>query len=322
MNKTLFCLALLAACGAARAADTLPADFPHKPIRFVTGFLPGGVSDTIARVVGEKLAEQLGQRVIIDGRPGAGGILSMEIAAHSNPDGYTWYLGQPVITISPNFKRKLPLDPMKAFAPVSNLGNSPTLLVASPSLPVNSIRELIAFAKSKPEGLRAASSGPGTTNHLAGELFGAMSGTKITAIQYKGAGSTLLAAMSGEVELTFSPLLAGVPQVKAGKLKALGVTGARRTPVLPNVPTIGETLRGYKVEAWYGLLVPVKTPRAIIAFLNAQTLKALDSPAVKDKLLAQGVEVGGTTPEELDKLIREDAAMWAKLVKETGIVLE
>ena len=313
---------LLALCGIAHAADRPPADYPNKTIRFIIGFLPGGVSDTIARVTGEKLGEQLGQRVVIDGRPGAGGVLSMEIAAAANPDGYTWYLGQPVITISPNFKRKLPIDPIKALAPVSMLGVSPTILVAHPSVPVTSVADLVKFAKSRPDGLRVASSGPGTTNHLAGELFRVKTGTMLTAVQYKGAAATLLAAMSGEVELTFSPLVAGLTQVKAGKLKAIAVTGAKRSQVLPNVPTIGETLPGYSVEAWYGLMVPAKTPHAIVGFLSDHTRKALDTTAVRERLTAQGVDVASSTPAEFARLIREDAAQWAKLVKDAGIQLE
>ena len=313
---------LLTCTTVAPAAEGLPANYPNKAIRFVTGFLPGGVSDTIARVSGEKLGEQLGQRVVIDGRPGAGGVLSMEIAATANPDGYTWYLGQPVITISPNFKRKLPLDPMKAFAPVSLLGVSPTVLVVNPSVPVNSVPELIAYAKGRPDGLRVASSGPGTTNHLAGELFRVKTGTKLLNIAYKGAAATLLAAMSGEVEATFSPLVAGLTQVKAGKLRAIGLTGKKRSAVLPNVPTIAETLPGYSVEAWYGLMVPAKTPVPIVQFLNAQTRKALDTSIVRERLLANGVEPATSTPQEFAQLIHEDAAQWAKLVKDAGIQLE
>jgi tripartite-type tricarboxylate transporter receptor subunit TctC len=306
----------------APAAENLPVNYPSKTIRFVTGFLPGGVSDTIARVTGEKLGEQFGQRVVIDGRPGAGGVLSMQIAASANPDGYTWYLGQPVITISPNFKRKLPLDPIKAFAPVSLLGISPTVLVVNPTVPVNSVAELIAYAKARPDGLRVASSGPGTTNHLAGELFRVKTGIKLLNIAYKGAAATLLAAMSGETEATFSPLVAGLTQVKAGKLKPIALTGNKRSPVLPNVPTIGETLPGYSVEAWYGLMVPAKTPVAIVQFLNAQTRKALDTPIVRERLLANGVEVAASTPQEFAQFIHEDAAQWAKLVKDAGIELE
>ena len=314
--------ALIAVGTVSHAAETPPGNYPNKPIRFVTGFLPGGVSDTIARITGDRLGEQLGQRVIIDGRPGAGGVLSMEIAANANPDGYTWYLAQPVITISPNFKRKLPLDPMKAFAPVSLIGVSPTVLVVHPSVPVSSIPELVAYAKARPDGVKVASSGPGTTNHLAGELFRVKTGVKLLNIAYKGAAATLLAAMSGEVEATFSPLVAGLTQVKAGKLKAVALTGKKRSPVLPNVPTIGETLPGYSVEAWYGLMVPAKTPTAIVELLNAHTRKALDAPSVKERLIAQGVDVSSSTPAEFARFIREDAAQWAKLVKDAGIELE
>jgi tripartite-type tricarboxylate transporter receptor subunit TctC len=314
--------ALLAATALSQAGEPLPANYPNKPIRFVTGFLPGGVSDTIARVTGEKLGEQLGQRVIIDGRPGAGGVLSMEIAAAANPDGYTWYLGQPVITISPNFKRKLPLDPLKALAPVSMLGISPTVLVVHASIPVSSVAELISHAKNRPDGIRVASSGPGTTNHLAGELLRAKTGIKLLNVAYKGAAATLLAAMSGEVEATFAPLVAGLTQVKAGKLKAVALTGKKRSPVLPEVPTVGETIAGYSVEAWYGLMVPERTSPAIVDFLNAHVRKALDASAVKDRLLTQGVEVRYSTPAELARFIREDAAQWAKLVKDAGIQLE
>jgi tripartite-type tricarboxylate transporter receptor subunit TctC len=313
---------LVLASTATHGAESPPDNYPNKPIRFVTGFLPGGVSDTIARVTGDKLGEQLGQRVIIDGRPGAGGVLSMEIAANANPDGYTWYLAQPVITISPNFKRKLPLDPMKAFAPVSLIGVSPTILVVHPSVPVSSVQELVAYAKARPDGLKVASSGPGTTNHLAGELFRVKTGIKLLNIAYKGAAATLLAAMSGEVEATFSPLVAGLTQVKAGKLKPLALTGKKRSAVLPNVPTIGETLAGYSVEAWYGLMVPARTPPAIVTFLNAQTRKALDTPAIKERLAGQGVDVGSSTPAEFAQFIRADAAQWAKLVKDAGIQLE
>ena len=316
-------LVLLAVCGIAHAADNLPADYPSKPIRFITGFLPGGVSDTIARVTGDQLGQQLGQRVIIDGRAGAGGVVSMEIAAAANPDGYTWYLGQPVITISPNFKRKLPIDPMKALAPVSLLGISPTILVAHPSVPVASVADLVTFAKSRPDGMRVASSGPGTTNHLAGELFRVKTGIKLTNIQYKGAAATLLAAMSGETELTFSPLVAGLTQVKAGKLKAIAVTGAKALAgpaERAHHRRDAARLQGRSVVC--GLMVPAKTPPALVDFPHQQTRKALDTPAVKERLTAQGVDVASSTPAEFARFIREDAAQWAKLVKEAGIELE
>jgi tripartite-type tricarboxylate transporter receptor subunit TctC len=202
------------------------------------------------------------------------------------------------------------------------IGVSPTVLVVHPSVPVNSVAELVAYAKTRPDGLRVASSGPGTTNHLAGELFRVKTGTKLLNVAYKGAAATLLAAMSGEVEATFSPLVAGLTQVKAGKLKPVALTGKKRSAVLPNVPTIGETLPGYSVEAWYGIMVPAKTPPAIVNFLSEQTRKALDTPAVKDRLAAQGVDVASSPPSEFARFIREDAAQWAKLVKDAGIQLE
>ena len=310
--------AALACSTVARAAD----DYPYKTIRFVTGFLPGGVSDTLARVVAEKMGDRLGQRVIVDGRPGAGGVLSMEIAAGANPDGYTWYLGQPVITISPNFKRKPSIDTINAFAPVSLIGTAPTLLVANAGLPFSDVKGLIAYSKSQPGGLRFGSSGPGTTNHMAGELLRVTAGIPLTSIPYKGAAATFVATISGEIHLTFTPLLAGIPQVKAGKLKAIGVTGARRSPALPDVPAIAETLPGYEVSAWYGLVVPAKTPAPIIKRLNTDLNAVLATAEVRDRLAGQGVEVQGSTPEELARIIRVDATRWAKLVKDAGLQLE
>jgi tripartite-type tricarboxylate transporter receptor subunit TctC len=320
MRPFLFAaLAAALSCGTiARAAD----DYPNKTIRFVTGFLPGGVSDTLARVVAEKMGERLGQRVIVDGRPGAGGVLSMEIAAGANPDGYTWYLGQPVITISPNFKRKPSFDTVAAFAPVSLIGTAPTLLVANVGLPFSDVKGLVAYAKGQAGGLRFGSSGPGTTNHMAGELLRVTAGIPLTSIPYKGAASTFVATISGEVHLTFTPLLAGIPQVRAGKLRAIGVTSAKRSSALPEVPAIGETLPGYEVSAWYGLVVPAKTPAAIIRRLNTELNAVLATADVRERLASQGVEVQGSTPEELARIIRVDAVRWAKLVKDAGLQLE
>lgn len=297
-------------------------DYPSRPLRFITGFLPGGVSDTIARVVGEKLGERLGQRVVIDGRPGAGGVLSMEIAANATPDGYTLYLGQPVITISRLSRNKPSFDPIRAFAPVTLLGTGPTMMTVHPSMPVNSVRELIAYAKARPAGLTFGSSGVGTTNHFSGELLRVMAGIPLIHVPYKGAALNALAAIQGEIQIAFLPLAAAITQVKSGKLKAIAVTGAKRAAVVPNVPTIGETLPGYRVEAWYGMMVPAKTPRAIIAHLSRETNKVLAAPEVKDTLLKRGIEAEGSTPEALAQLIREDAVRWEKLVKEGGLKLE
>jgi len=298
-------------------------NFPTRPMRLITGFQPGGVSDTVARVTGEKVGELLGQRVIVDGRPGAGGVLSMEIALHANPDGHTIYMGQPVITISPNFKNKPPFDPLKAFAPVSLIGFGQTVMAVHPSTPASNVKELIAFGKSQPAGtLRFGHSGVGSTNHLAGELFGVMSGVKLTPIPYKGAASNQIALMQGEIQISMLPVLAAIPQVKAGRLKAIGVTGAKRSQAMPDIPMIGETLPGYEVPVWYGFVITAKTPPAIVDKLHAATQKALLAPEVKDRLFSQGVETQPMSRADFGKLIREDAVRWAKLVKDAGITLE
>ncbi len=327
MEITLFISALMIAALAAgatvvQAATPAPSDYPSRPLRLITGFLPGGISDTLARVVGEKLAERLGQRVIIDGRPGAGGMISLEIAATATPDGHTLLLGTPAVTISPNFKRKLTFDPLQSYAAVTMLGSSPTIAVVHPSVAANSIKELIALAKSRPGQINFASSGQGTTNHLAGELFKAMAGVQITAVSYKGAALTLLATISGETQLTFSPILPAIPHVKSGKLKGLAVTGAKRSNARPDLPAIAKSLPGYDVTSWYGILAPAKTPQAIIARLNSEINQVLAMPDVRERLSSQGVEIAGSSPAELAAFIKTDAVRWAKLVRDAGIHLD
>jgi tripartite-type tricarboxylate transporter receptor subunit TctC len=321
--RKVFLIAGLLAVSATSAYAQQGSNYPNRPMRIITGYLPGGVSDTIARTMAEKLGEQMGQRIIIDGRPGAGGTLAMEIAANATPDGYTIFMGQPVITISPNFKRKLPIDPLKAFAPISVVGMGATMMVVNAATPANSVKELIAYGKSQPPGtLRFGHSGQGSTNHLAGELFSVMSGVKVTAVAYKGAAANILATIQGEVQIGFLPVLAALPQMKSGKLKALGVTSKKRAEAAPNIPSIAETLPGYDVPVWYGLMVPAATPKPVVNRLNLEMKKALETPAVRERLAAQGIETEYTTVAEFAQLIREDAARWAKLVKDAGIVLE
>ncbi len=327
MSVTLirFSLALgfcAVAAGTAAAAQQI-SDFPSRPMRIITGYLPGGVSDTIARTMATQLGEQMGQRIIIDGRPGAGGTLAMEIAANATPDGYTLFMGQPVITISPNFKRRPSYDPIKAFAPLSLIGLGATMLMINPSLPASNTQELIAYGKTQPRGkLLFGHSGQGSTNHLAGELFSVMSGVQLTAVAYKGAAANILATIQGEVQLSFLPVLAALPQIKVGKLKAIGVTGSKRAKSAPQVPTIAETLPGYEVPVWYGLMAPAATPKPVVNRLNLEIKKALTVPAVVDRLENQGIETEYTTVAQFEKLIRDDAVRWANLVKTSGIVLE
>src|SRR5688572_10829969 len=324
-NKSLkLFIAALGLANASAGAHAQSADnFPSRTLRLITGFQPGGVSDTVARVTGEKVGEILGQRVIIDGRPGAGGVLSMELAANANPDGHTLYMGQPVITISPNFRNKPSFDPIKAFAPVSLIGFGSTMMVVHPQTPASNVKELIAYGKSQQPGtVRFGHSGVGSTNHLAGELFGVMTGIKLLPIPYKGAASNQLALLQGEIQISMLPVLAAIPQVKAGRLKAIGVTGAKRSAAVPDIPTIGETLKGYDVPVWYGFLVTAKTPPAIVNKLHDATQKALLTPEVKDRLASQGIETQPMSRADFAKLIQEDAVRWAKLVKDAGITLE
>lgn len=299
------------------------AEFPARPMRIITGYLPGGVSDTIARTMATQLGEQLGQRIIIDGRPGAGGTLAMEIAAHATPDGYTLFMAQPVITISPNFKRRPSYDPVKAFAPLSIIGMGATMMMINPSIPANTVRELIAYGKTQPPGkLLFGHSGLGSTNHLSGVLFSVMSGVQLTPVAYKGAAANILATIQGEVQISFLPLLPALPQIKVGRLRALAVTGAKRARAAPNVPTVAETLPGYEVPVWYGLMAPAATPKPIVNKLNLEIKKALEVQSVIDKLTNNGIEIEYTTVPEFAKLIKEDAARWAKLVKQSGVVLD
>ena len=325
--KRMRCLAsaagLLMLASAGHAAAQQAQNFPNRPMRIITGYLPGGVSDTVARTMAQQLGEQLSQRIIIDGRPGAGGTLAMEIAAKANPDGHTLFMGQPVITISPNFKNKPSYDPIKAFAPLSVIGLGATMMMINPTIPANSVKELIAYGKS-PSAIRLhfGHSGMGSTNHLAGELFSVMSGVPITAVAYKGAAANILATIQGEVQISFLPVLAALPQIKVGKLRAVGVTGAKRSKAAPNVPTIGETLPGYEVPVWYGLMAPAATPKAITTKLNLEIKKALEVAAVVERLESQGIETEYTTIAQFEKLIQEDAQRWARLVKQSGIVLD
>lgn len=299
-------------------------NYPTRPIRFVVGFLPGGPSDTIARVVGGKLTEGLGQQVVIDNRAGAGGNLSAEIVAHAQPDGHTMLLGTggPLV-IAPVIGQKTGFNPDKDFAAVSKLGDSMSILSAHPSLPASTINELIALARTKPNEINYASSGVGTANHLAAELLSSMAGIKLTHIPYKGSGAALPALIGGQVKLGFGPLLPAIPHVKAGRLKALGVSGLKRSPGAPDIPTIAEQgLPGYEVNSWYGVFVPAKTPKPVIARLNKALVHVLALSEVKDRLSRDGVETGGSTPEQLNAVVQAEKKLWSRVIKEANIKIQ
>ena len=304
----------------AQAADA----YPTRPVRFVVGFLPGGPSDTIARVLAGKLGEGLGQTVIVDNRAGAGGNLSAEIVAKAQPDGYTLLLGtgSPMV-IAPITGQKVGFNPDRDFAPVSKLGESMGLLAAHPSLGVGNVSELISLARAKPGDINYASSGIGTVHHLAAELLSSMTGIVMVHVPYKGSGAVLPAMLGGQVKIGFGPIVPAIPHVKAGRLKALGVTAAKRSLAAPDIPTISEQkLPGFEASSWYGVFVPAKTPKAAIARLNKEFAVALAVPDVRDRLLRDGVEPEASSPDQLTALVLAERKRWDKVIRAAGIKFE
>ena len=298
--------------------------YPTRSIRFVVGFLPGGPSDTIARVVAVKLAEGLGQPVVVENRAGAGGNVSADIVASANPDGHTILLGTggPLV-IAPIVGQKIQFDPDRDFAAVSTLGGSMSILTAHPSLPANNLKELIALAKAKPGEINYASSGVGAANHLAAELLSSTAGIKLTHVPYKGSGAALPALIGGEVKLGFGPILPAIPHVKAGRLKALGVSGLKRATAAPDIPTIAEQgFPGFQVDSWYGLFVPAKTPKPVVALLNREINRIMALPDVKERLSRDGVDPAGSTPEGLNAVVQKEKKVWTKVIRESNIKVQ
>jgi tripartite-type tricarboxylate transporter receptor subunit TctC len=304
----------------AAAAASGAADYPTKPIRFVVGFTPGGSSDTVARVAGQHLAERMGQQVVVDNRGGASGTIAAQIVAASPPDGYTLLLATPgPMTIAPAISRKMPYDPERDFAPITQIASTAAILLVRPNGPQN-VRELIALAKASPGKLNYASSGYGSSNHLAAELFSAMTGVSMVQVPYKGSGQTMPALISGEVQLLFGPVVPALPMIQSGRVRALGVTGARRTPAAPDVPTIAEAgVPGYEVDSWYGVAAPAKTPRAVLARLTRELIEIVKQPDVRERLLREGTDPVGSTPEVFAQYMRAERVKWRKLADSANI---
>jgi tripartite-type tricarboxylate transporter receptor subunit TctC len=311
---------VLLICAAAAAALPLhAAQWPERPIRMLVGFAPGGGTDATARAIAPKLTERLGQQVIIDNRPGATGNIATDIVAKSSPDGYTILMGTiAALAINPSLYEKLPFDPIKDLAPVTRAVDSTNVLVVHPSVPAKSVKELVALAKAKP--LNAGSSGVGGAGHLALELFNLQTGTKITHVPYKGGGPAMIDLLGGNIHLIFATAASAVGHIKSGKIRALAVTTAKRAPLVPDLPTVAETgLKGFEANNWYGVVVPAKTPRAIIDRLNKDVAAALTSPDVKELLFKQGLDVAPDTPEQFGAYIKSELAKWAKVVKAAGL---
>jgi hypothetical protein len=294
--------------------------YPDRPIRLVIPFPPGGGSDITGRTIAQKLGEALGQQVVADNRGGAGGNIGTDIVAKAAPDGYTLVMAlSGPFSINGSLLGKLPFDPLKDFALITLAGATPNLLVAHPSLPVNTVKELIALAKASPGRINFASSGLGTPAQLAGELFNTMAGVKLVHVPYKGASPALTDLLAGQVQLMFSTMPPALPQVKAGKLKAIAVTSAKRSVTTPELPTISEAgLPGFEAITWYGMAAPAGTSPAIIKKLNNEVVKLLHLPDVRERLLATGTEAAGTTPEEFATYIKSEIVKWAKVVKASG----
>jgi tripartite-type tricarboxylate transporter receptor subunit TctC len=295
------------------------AQYPSKSVRLIVPFPPGGGSDTLARIIGQKLAEVLGHQVVIDNRPGAGANIGAEIAAKAPPDGYTVLMGNVAHAINVTLYSKLGYDLVKDFAPVSLLASTPNILVVHPSVPVKSVKELIALARARPGQLDYASSGGGSSAHMAGELFISMAGVKMTHVPYKGGGPAVIALIGGQCSVGFATTPSVIAHVKANKLRGLAVTSAQRSPSTPDLPTISEAgVPGYEAGTWYGLLVPAGTPKEMIVRLHAESVKLLKLPDVKERLDAAGFEPIGTTPEQFAAYIRSEIEKWRKVVKASG----
>jgi len=316
-QRLRYCIAALAAfsCVGLSQAQT----YPNKPVRIVVGYPPGGAVDAIGRVVAQQLTQAFGQQFIVENRGGASGIIGADVVAKSAADGYSLVVLSGTHTVNPSLYKKLPYDTERDFAPVSVVASSAYILVVHPSLPVKSVRELIAFAKKNRGQVNYASSGNAGMPHLSGELFKVKAGIEMTHIPYKGSAAVTTAVLSGEVPIMFSNLISTMPQVQAGRFRALGVTGLARIPAAPNVPTIAESgLPGYEVVGWYGMMAPANTPAEIISRLSTTIAKSLQAPEVLRRFASEGIDPVGSTPEAFGRQVREDLVKWAEVVRVSG----
>jgi len=303
------------------SAGASAAQYPSRPIHLVVPFSAGGTTDLLARIIAQKLGESFNVPVIVDNRPGAGGNIGSDTVAKAAPDGYTLVLGTVgTHAINASVYKKMPYDPSKDFAPISLVATTPNILVVNPSLPVKSVKDLIALAKSKPGKLTFASSGVGSSVHLSGELFKSMAGVDMVHVPYKGSGPAIVDLIGGQVDMMFDNMPSSLPYVKNGKLKAIAVTSAKRSSVVPDIPTIAESgVPGFEATAWWGLLAPAGTPVEIVGKLNAAVVKALGQPEVAKRLLALGAEPASDTPEQFAAFIKSEKAKWSKVVKFAGV---
>ena len=318
MRLTLF--ALLSFLFAATAANGA-SDYPNKPIRFVVPFPPGSTLDTVGRIMGQKLAERLGQPVVIDNRPGAGGNVGYEFVAKAKPDGYTIVINSAGLAISPSLYKKLNFDPIKDLAPISLVAQIPIMVLVRPSLPVKSLKELVDYAKTNPGKLSFGTGGVGTGPHLAGELFKTLAKIDIVHVPYKGAGPAMMSMIGGEIDMMLIVVPTALPQIQAGKVRALAVLSNERFPSLPNVPTAKEAgIDNWEVAVWYGVLAPAGTPRDIVDRLSAEWTKIAAMPDTMEKMQSAEVEPISGTPEQFSAFLKAETVRWAKVIKEANIL--
>ena len=320
---SFFCAGVLGCFTHLVHAQSPAAAYPAKPVRLVVAFAPGGPADILGRLIAQSLSESWGQQVVVENRAGAGGTIGSDVVAKAPADGYHLLMVSSAFAISAALYSKLPFDPVADFAPVTLMVTVPSVLVVHPSLPVTSVKSLLALAKSKPGDLAFPSSGNGTVGHLAGELFKNMSGATLLHVPYKGTGPALVGLVSGETQLMFSNVLPVLPHVKSGRLKALAVTDAKRSPILPQLPTIAESgVPGYEVTGWFGIVAPAKTPQPIVDALHTRIAGLLNSNAMKERLLRDGAVPVANSPREFEAIIKNDIAKWKKVVKSANLEIK
>jgi tripartite-type tricarboxylate transporter receptor subunit TctC len=308
-------------CAALAAATPASAQqYPTRPVRFVVPFAPGGSVDTLARTIGPRLADALGQQIVVDNRPGGNGNIGMEVVAQARPDGHTLVLGYIAnLAIFPSLSSKLPYDPVKDYAPVTQIATSPNVLTAHPSVPAKNLQELVALVKAKPGQVNFASTGIASVGHLTGELLNTLAGMKMTHVPYKGGGQAIIDLVGGHVQVMFSGFSAAMPHIKSGRARALAVTGPKRSPALADVPTLAEQgFPGVEATAWYGVLAPAGTPQPVVTRLHGEIVKILRVPDVVQKLDGLGFEIVGSQPAEFGAYIKSEITKWAKVVKASG----
>lgn len=322
MQRIFTLMAILAVTAGWAIAVAAQQTYPSRTVRIISPFSPGGGNDTLCRTIAAKLTLSLKQQVIVENRAGANGVIGTEAMARAAPDGYTIGLIPSGHAVNASLRRNLPFDSVSDFTTISLVGSSPLVLAVHPSLPVENVSQLIAFAKARPGALNYVSAGVGASGHLGGALFDVMTGTKMVHVPYKGMALALTDLVSGQVTMAFSTSLSVMPHVTAGRLRALATTGEKRSPALPDLPTVAEAVPGYAFSLWYGFVGPAALPPEIVRRLNADIVAALDAPDVRQRLAGQGVDVEPSTPEAFSRLLAADMGRWAKVVKDAGIKVD